>query len=243
MMNLRKLFSTRQTPQNQPIPGTVQVPNTAGGYAWSVDDWTRLDRFLVLGSEGGTYYIHPQELTRQNAEAVIRCIEADGRRVVQRVITISEAGRAPKNDPALFVLAMCAGLGDVQTRKAALDALPRVARIGTHLFHFLEFVEGFRGWGRGLRHGVARWYTGMAAERLAYQAVKYQQRDGWGHRDGMPCAWPIPTHPPDNTMRCSTGSHKVGMRWAIRFLTTKHSTWYGLLSRRSGQRTSKPSSP
>jgi 60 kDa SS-A/Ro ribonucleoprotein len=190
MNNPRKLFSTRQTPQNRPILGADQVRNTAGGYAWAVDDWSRLDRFLVLGSEGGTYYIRPRQLTRQSAEAVIRCIEADGRRVVARVVEVNEAGRAPKNDPALFVLAMCAGLGDESTRKTALESLPRVARTGTHLFHFLEFVEGFRGWGRGLRRGVARWYTDMAVERLAYQVVKYQQRDGWSHRDALRLAHP-----------------------------------------------------
>ena len=115
MANLRKHVSTRQTPQNRPILGADQVQNTAGGYAWAVDDWARLDRFLVLGSEGGTYYIRPRQLTRQNAEAVIRCIEADGRRVVARVVEVSEAGRAPKNDPALFVLAMSASLGDEST--------------------------------------------------------------------------------------------------------------------------------
>ena len=54
---------------------------------------------------------------------------------------VSEEGRAPKNDPALFALAMAAGLGDEATRRAALEALPRVARTGTHLFQFAAFVE------------------------------------------------------------------------------------------------------
>jgi len=190
MSKLRQLFSTRQTTQFQPIPGSDQVANSAGGFAWAVDDWMQLDRFLVLGSEGGTYYITPQKLTRDNAEAVLRCLQADGRQVVDRVVEVSENGRAPKNDPALFVLAMAAGLGDEATRQAAIAALPRVARTGTHLFHFMEFVEGFRGWGRALRRGVANWYTGMDAERLAYQAVKYQQRDGWSHRDALRLAHP-----------------------------------------------------
>ncbi|MCB8942941.1 MAG: TROVE domain-containing protein [Ardenticatenaceae bacterium] len=189
-MTLRHYFSTRKTAQNQPIPGSNQVPNSAGGFTWAVNDWTRLERFLVLGSEGGTYYIQPRQLTVENAEAVLRCVQADGRLVVNRVIEISENGRAPNNDPALFVLAICAGLGDEATRRAALEALPRVARIGTHLFHFLQFVEGFRGWGRGLRRGVANWYTAMPVDRLAYQAVKYQQRDGWSHRDALRLAHP-----------------------------------------------------
>jgi len=62
------------TPQSEPIPGTTQMPNSAGGYAWKVDDWARLERWLVLGSEGGTYYTKERELTAENAKAVIRCI-------------------------------------------------------------------------------------------------------------------------------------------------------------------------
>jgi 60 kDa SS-A/Ro ribonucleoprotein len=150
---------------------------------------------LVLGSEGGTYYIQPRALTLENANAVMRCLESDGVRVVSRVVEISEAGRAPKNDPALFVLAMAAGLGDAAARKAALEALPRVARTGTHLFHFLSFVENFRGWGRALRRAVGAWYTDKEAGQLAYQAVKYQQRDGWSHRDALRLAHPAAPTP------------------------------------------------
>lgn len=190
MTQLHQLFSIRQTPQNQPIPGATQVANSAGGYAWAVSDWAHLDRFLVLGSEGGTYYITPRQLTAENAAAALRCLAEDGLRVVNRVVQISEAGRAPKNDPALFILALAAGQGDEATRRAALEALPRVARTGTHLFHFLAFVAGFRGWGRGLRRAVANWYTAMPAAKLAYQAVKYRQRDGWSHRDALRLAHP-----------------------------------------------------
>lgn len=188
-MSYRAQYSTRQTPQRQPIPGSTQTPNSAGGFAWAVDDWTRLDRFCVLGNEGGSYYASEQTLTRENAEAVRRCIEADGPRAVARFVEISEAGRAPKNDPALFALAMAAGLGDLATRRAAFEALPRVARIGTHLFHFAEYLEGFRGWGRAARTAIAAWYA-QPAERLALQAVKYQQRDGWSHRDLLRLAHP-----------------------------------------------------
>jgi 60 kDa SS-A/Ro ribonucleoprotein len=67
-----------------------------------------------------------------------------------------------------------------------------VARIGTHLFHFAKYVEHFRGWGRGLREAVAAWYTEKEVGRLAYQAVKYQQRDGWSHRDLLRLSHPKP---------------------------------------------------
>lgn len=189
---LKTAMSRKKTPQSQPIPGAGQVKNSAGAYAFPVDDWTRFDRFLILGSEGGSYYASEQKLTRQNAEAVLRCIKADGQRVVKRIVEISDAGRAPKNDPAIFALALAASEGDAVTRKAALDALPKVCRIGTHLFHFAEYIDGMRGWGRGLRNAVARWYSNMPAGQLAYQAIKYQQRDGWAHRDMLRLSHPIP---------------------------------------------------
>ncbi|BCM91500.1 60 kDa SS-A/Ro ribonucleoprotein [Abditibacteriota bacterium] len=180
------------TPQALPIPGTNQVENSAGGYSFPVNDWTRLQRFLILGSEGGSYYASEQKLSADNANGVLNCIQNDGPRVVREIVAVSKAGRAPKNDPALFALALCASLGDIETRRLALDALPEVARTGTHLFHFAAFCDGARGWGRGLRRAVGRWYETMGAEKLAYQALKYQSRDGWSHRDLLRLSHPKP---------------------------------------------------
>ncbi|CAA9358354.1 MAG: Prophage Clp protease-like protein [uncultured Gemmatimonadetes bacterium] len=196
MMDFTRYVATRLralvTRQSDPIPGTAQVPNSAGGFAWALDRWSRLDRFLVLGTEGGTYYVGERELTVDNARAVAECIAEDGPRVVRRIVEVSAAGRAPRNDPALFALAMAAGTGDAVTRAVALEALPRVARTGTHLFHFLQFVGGFRGWGRGVRRAVAAWYTDRPERDLAHQLLKYPQRDGWSHRDALRLAHPVP---------------------------------------------------
>ena len=200
-MSYLKLPGTRRVPQSAPIHGSDQVPNSAGGYAWAVDEWTRLRRFLILGSEGGSYYASEQKLTRQNANAVVDCIRADGARAVAEIVAVSRDGRAPKNDPAIFALAMAAGLGDEPTRRAALDALPQVCRTGTHLFQFVTFVEGFRGWGRSLRRAVARWYAERAVDRVAYQAVKYRNREGVTHRDVLRLAHPA--------QRVSTGNPTV----------------------------------
>ncbi len=187
-----KYFNTRATRQTQPIPNRNMVPNSAGGFAFSVDDWVRLDRFLILGSEGSSYYASEQELTVKNAKAVVRCIKTDGVRVVNRLVEISQAGRAPKNDPALFVLVLCSKFGDLATKHAAFEAFNQVVRIGTHLFQFNEEVKGFRGRGRWLKRVNTAWYNSMNADRLAYQAVKYQQRDGWTHRDVLRLAKPVP---------------------------------------------------
>ncbi|RUP22671.1 MAG: TROVE domain-containing protein, partial [Methylobacterium sp.] len=98
MTKLAQMFRLRATPQTEPIPGTV--PNAAGGHAFAVGDWARLDRFLVLGSEGGSYYASPRALTAANAAAVQRCIAQDGARAVAAIVAVSEGGRAPKQDPA-----------------------------------------------------------------------------------------------------------------------------------------------
>ena len=188
---LSAIFSRRTavaTPQTLPIPGTV--PNSAGGFAFAVDDWARLDRFLILGSEGGSYYAAERTLTRDNAQAVLRAIAEDGPRAVARIVEVSAAGRAPRNDPALFALALAASATDLATRRAALTALPQVARTGTHLFAFAGFVQGTRGWGRALRRAVAAWYLQQPVDRLAYQLVKYRQRNGWSHRDLLRLAHP-----------------------------------------------------
>ena len=171
-------------PQSEPLDER-QVKNPAGGYTFVVDDFVRLDRFLILGSEGGSYYATEKKLTTENIDAVKRCVAADGLRTVARIVELSDSGRAPKNDPALLALAYAASKGDDKTRHAAINALPDVARIGTHLFHFVAFARAFRGWGRGLRRGIENWYDLKSPDRLAEQVVKYQQRDGWSHKDLM----------------------------------------------------------
>lgn len=187
MFNYAKQLESNQ---REPLPGQVQ--NSAGGFSFPVDDWTRLDRFLILGSDGGSYYATPRALTRENAAAVERCLTIDGVRVVKRIVEISDTGRTPKNDPALFALALAAKTGDPATRAAALAALPKVARIGTHLFHFATFVKTLGGWGRGTKRAFADWYLKMPDDRLVLQAIKYQQRDGWSHRDLLRKSHPIP---------------------------------------------------
>lgn len=187
-MDYGKYFNTRKTPQSQPLPNQVQ--NNAGGYSFQVDKWMLLDRFLILGTEGGSYYVGEQALTIENARAAYECIQEDGVRVVDRVVEISIQGRAAKNDPALYVLAMAAGTGNLATRRYALSYLSEVARTGTHLFTFVDYVQQFRGWGRALKKAVGNWYLDRPIEKLAYQAIKYRNRKGWTHADVLRKAHP-----------------------------------------------------
>ena len=215
-MSYLKRQSKQRAPQSAPIPGSGQVPNSAGGFAWAIDDWARLRRFLILGSEGGSYYAGEWTLTRENAEAVERCLAADGERAVKEIVAISGEGRAPKNDAAIFALALAAGTGDDPTRKAALEALPRVCRTATHLFQFATFVEGFRGWGRALRRAVGGWYARLSPDSLAYQAVKYRRRDGMTHRDVLRLAHPAASVSAGNPTLELTDEHRRLFEWIAR---------------------------
>ena len=171
--------STRVTPQSEPLDG--MVANSAGGFTYTVTPMMRLRRFLVLGSEGGSYYASEHDLTKQNVTSLKTLLKQDGVAVVNEIVQVSVSGRAPKNDQALFALAYAISHGDKATKKAAAEALPHVARIGTHLFQFLTFATAMRGWGASLKWAVKNWYEVQAD--LPYQAVKYRQRDGWSHRD------------------------------------------------------------
>lgn len=213
MDHLTKHFSTTNTPQTEPIPGrTDMVRNNAGGYGWEVNKWQQLERFLVLGTEGGTYYLGEDQLTKANCNSAMACIKEDGVRVVQTVVGISDAGRARNNDYALFVLAMAAKHGDQKTKEAANANLHRVARIGTHLFHYAAYIKNFGGWGTGQTRWIGRWYTKKRADKLAYQMVKYQQRDGWSHADLLRLCHPKPPTPEHNAL----------FRWAIKGMEQEH---------------------
>ena len=212
MTNYIKHFASLFTPQSEPARAD-QVQNSAGGFTFALDKWARLDRWLILGAEGGTYYASERVLTRENAKTIAECLAEDGKRTVARIVTMSESGRAPKNDTAIFALALAAGDVNPETRKAALDAVPRVCRTGTDLFHFARDVEGFRKWGRGLRSAIARWYNDKPVERVAYQALKYRERDGWSHRDLLRLSHPkAPTPAHDALYRFIVGGEEAMSR-------------------------------
>jgi 60 kDa SS-A/Ro ribonucleoprotein len=174
-----------QTPQSKPMAGTAQVQNSAGGYTWEVDDWTRLHRFLILGADGPTYYAGRDRHALSNLEVVERCLKEDGQRVAAIVRDVSVSGRAPKQDPAIAALAMCVAMGDPDTKRVGWAVLSEVCRTATHLFMLLGHVTQLRGWGRGFRRAVAGWYDDKTVDEVAYQAIKYRNRERWTHRDAL----------------------------------------------------------
>lgn len=180
---LTQAATPRATPQSEPIPGSDQVPNSGGGYAWEIGPLERLRRFLILGAAGGTFYADERQLASENIANVRAALDSCGVEAVDEIVEVSRSGRAPSNDEAIYALAIACAHKNREVQTRALDAIPHVARTGYHLFMFCEFVQSQRGWGRALKRAVAEWYLGSTPDKVAYQVVKYRQREGWTHAD------------------------------------------------------------
>ena len=168
-----------------------QVMNHAGGFVFEATEWTRLQRFLVMGITGNTYYSGKQELFAENREVIYDCLNIDPYKTIDLITTISHEGRCIRNVSCVFALAIAASSSDVAVRRYALDRLGKVVRIGTDLFAFDGFLtrkrpgkgvkRPLRGWSHMLRNAVGKWYNDHTADELAFEVAKYQSRDGGDH--------------------------------------------------------------
>jgi len=161
-----------------------QVENSAGGYVYEVDSAARLRRFLVLGTEGGTFYASQKDLTKENV-SFLKEYAAKDPVAFYNVLDEADADNiAPRHSTLLLALAVLYTHTDKQEVRDTIKArFTSFVRTGTHLFEFVEYVTMFRKWGRGLRSLISSWYTTKKPSDLAYLLVKYRQRGGWTHRD------------------------------------------------------------
>lgn len=177
-------INTRKTPQaKQARPD--QVKNNAGGYVFQIGDNERLQRFLTLGTDSNSYYQRAQELTESNAAVVFRMASTNDSHIalVNQILEVSEAGRAPKNKQAIFALAIAASTDHPERNARALAVMHKVCRTFTMLAQFNTYVENLRGRGPALNKAVANWYLKAPVSKVAYQAAKYRNREDWTHRD------------------------------------------------------------
>ena len=178
----RTITAPNMTPQSQPL-NSRQVRNNAGGFVFEITADQQLRRFLVLGTEGGTFYEKENQITAKNIKVVDSLLATNPQAVYDALIWATD--NAPRNEACLYTLAVMAS-GTPEARKLAKQAFSKVVRTGTHLFHFLGYLKllGNRGWGRGLRTMVGSFYQKDAGQ-VAYSAIKYRSRDGWSQRDAL----------------------------------------------------------
>jgi 60 kDa SS-A/Ro ribonucleoprotein len=152
-------------------------------------------RYMVLGTASAVFCCSSLKesmamdtMIGDTIHAVVQ--NGDGPLLVRVIEKVSRKNMAAKLHYVHVALAACSVSQDLQTRRAAFEALPRVCRIPTHLFEFLELSRRFAaanldstGWGRARRAGVARWYG--TKPNLKEAVTKYKKRHGWSHRDAI----------------------------------------------------------
>lgn len=170
---------------SQPIVGRSKdmAKTNGGGFAFTVDDFTKLDRFLNLGATSGTFYLSAKTQQYSSFDAVINCIKEDGVRTLNRIVEVSSKGLAHKNDHAIYALALVFTHGSVEVKNAAKENFCKVVRTGTHLFMFTAFIKQMRGFGKLVRSAISSWYESKDTKSMAFQVSKYQNREGWSHTD------------------------------------------------------------
>jgi 60 kDa SS-A/Ro ribonucleoprotein len=182
-----------------PVPQTEQadpsqVLNNAGGYTFQIDKLSHVRRFLILGTEGGTYYAAERKHTLQAVGAVRDAINQDPHGVFKLVLDVSQNNLALKVDPTLLVYALLVSHPNRDFSTMALGHFNTIVRTGSHLLTFMSMVKGQRGWGKSFKRAVAGWYTSKDAHTLMLQLIKYANRQGWTQRDVLRLAKPKPTN-------------------------------------------------
>jgi 60 kDa SS-A/Ro ribonucleoprotein len=225
MAKYAKHIANPETPQKEQAKAT-QVKARNGGFVFKVDDWKRLDRFLIIGNENGSYYASERQLTGENYDCILRCLKLDSKRTVDQIVTISSEGRAVKNDPALFALAVCSVHGDDVTRAYANKVMPKVARFSTAFFTYVDAVISLKDGrkGKGLLRAMGRWYTGKDAVKLAYQVCKYPGRSvgdqRWTHKDMLRMCRPSRTTRNGKALQIPSEDHAKVFHYVTHGVTT-----------------------
>lgn len=196
------------TPQSLPIPGREpdMAKNRAGGFTFSLDKWARLRRFLILGTEGSTYYASEQEMTVENVGVLKECVNENGMRVLKEITELDMDNRVPKRSTLVFALSYISCFADEDTKSYTSKVLPSILRTASDLFQYLSAVKSMRGKlsGRTVRSAIANWYNSKTPRDLAYQMAKYQQRYGFTHRDALRLGHPKPVSDMHNQLMRAT---------------------------------------
>lgn len=177
MSNYAKHVVTKKTSQTVKAK-EGQIQGKGGGFVFKVKSWTNLNRFLILGNEKGSYYASEKEMTMINYDCVLTCLKEDWKMTIDTIVEISDSGRAAKNTPAIFSLAVCSVFGEEKARAYANTVMPKVARYSTDFFQWVDYVLTLKKnkKGKGFLRAAGRWYTSKSARDLSYQVCKYPSR-------------------------------------------------------------------
>jgi 60 kDa SS-A/Ro ribonucleoprotein len=141
----------------------------------------RLKRFLILGSDSDTFYSSKEELTKQNLDNIRALIDMDSVLCAVILVDMLMNGNIPRRPIALLLTYFLYRKGGRKVRIFLEENSKHIFRTPTDVFTFCSFVEKLDGkWNRGLKRFVSLYYKNTFSE---YHALKYQQREGFSHKD------------------------------------------------------------
>jgi 60 kDa SS-A/Ro ribonucleoprotein len=178
-------------PVTQAIPGreTEMVENLAGGIAFKVDDIVALRRWLLTGSESNLFYQNKEELTEKNVKILTEMVAKNPVAVAEEIVYASNHG-INNHTPLLALVYLSMGNEVAKARFRAIFNF--IVRTASHLYEFMEYAKGLRGFGKLIHSVVDVWMKSKEIPNLEYQFVKYQNRYGWTSRDVLRKIKPVP---------------------------------------------------
>jgi 60 kDa SS-A/Ro ribonucleoprotein len=199
-------FTKQSTPQNQPIPGreSEMIQGRSGGFMFDAGIWKMLRRCLLIGTAQSTYYADKQELTAEFIEVIKQAVAEDADRVAEEILYASD-GRSINNSAPILALVLLSMGETPQAKRAFINIFPQVVRTGSHFYEWLSYTKSMRGFGKVIREVGKAWLQCEDVKALAYQLLKYQQRNGWQHRDALRLFHPTP----------ATDDHNQLYSWVI----------------------------
>jgi 60 kDa SS-A/Ro ribonucleoprotein len=185
-MTYQFFLNARTTPQSQPIPGreAEMIKGKGGGYAFQADLWQVLRRCLLIGTAQSTFYAGKQELTADFVNVLEQAIAENPQRVAAEIVLASD-GRAINNSAPILALVLLSMGNSHAAKQAFQKTFPKVVRTASHFYEWLNYSKSLRGFGKIVREAGRNWLSRSDVKGLAYQLLKYQQRQGFSHRDAL----------------------------------------------------------
>eukprot|EP00111_Clytia_hemisphaerica_P024087 TCONS_00071016-protein len=170
------------TPQNQPLQGQSQ--NAAGGFSYTIDNITRLKRYLILGSDKAKYKGGSQAENIQNIPVVEELLkEGKGKEVIDLIVQFAREARISKEENILMVLRDCmmyqgdAMYEDRTIQRAAYDSIVKICNIPTKLFRLMELCKPcYQNNWKPLTKPVSKTQLRKKAKQEAKQAAQQQNQ-------------------------------------------------------------------
>ncbi|MGB7439938.1 MAG: TROVE domain-containing protein [Coleofasciculaceae cyanobacterium] len=174
------------TPQSQPLPGREKgmTQGRSGGWMFDAGIWKLLRRCLLISTAQSTYYAGKKELTNEFVEVLQQAIAKDPNRVAEEILYATD-GRSINNSTPIFALVLLSMGETPEAKKAFQEIFPQVVRTGSHFYEWLNYTKSLRGFGKVIREVGKNWLSREDVQGLAYQLLKYQQRQGFSHRDAL----------------------------------------------------------